>query len=101
MKKLVAFFLLACSSAILFSCKKQKTAECDTATICMVNQTSATIRYCWGCNIFSETLAPGEKACRDVRGPINESSTVWVDFQTASGTRRVEVNKCYVEAVIQ
>ena len=99
MKKFALFFLLACFSATLFSCKK--TARCDTATLCMVNQTSDTIRYCWGCNVYSETLAPGEKACREVRGPIDESSTVWVDFQTAGGTRRVEVYKCYVEAVIQ
>jgi hypothetical protein len=96
MKKLAALFLLACSSAILFSCKKNKT-ECDTATVCMVNHTADTIRYCWGCNIYSEKLAPGEKACRDVMGPINESSTVWVDFQTAGGTRRIEVAECYVE----
>ncbi len=101
MKKFTAFFLLTFFSATLFSCKKQKAAQCDTARVCMVNNTSATIRYCWGCNVFSETLAPGEKACRNVLGPINENSTVWVDFQTASGTRRVEVNQCYVEAVIQ
>lgn len=99
MKKYSYLFLLTFFSAILFSCKK--TPQCDTATLCMINQTSDTIKYCWGCNFFSEKLAPGEKACIDVHGPINENSTVWVDFQTASGTRRVEVNKCYVEAVIQ
>jgi hypothetical protein len=100
MKKL-AVFLLVCSFTLLFSCKKNKTAQCDTARICMVNQTADTIHYCWGCNDFSETVAPGEKACRDVQGPINESSTVWVDFQTAAGTTRVEVSECYVEEVIQ
>jgi hypothetical protein len=99
MKKLIPLFLLTCSLAMLFSCKKS--AKCDTATICVVNQTVDTIRYCWGCNVYSEKVAPGEKACRNVNGPIGGGSTVWVDFQTASGTRRIEVSECYVEAVIQ
>jgi len=100
MKKLTAFFLLTCFSVILFGCKKQKGAQCDTATLCVVNKTGATIHYCWGCNVYSETLAPNDKACRDVLGPINQNSTVWVDFQTASGTRRIEVSECYVEEEI-
>jgi len=50
--------------------------------------------------MHSEKLAPGEKACRDVMGPIDEMSTVWVDFDMPGGTRRVEVAECYVEAVI-
>ncbi|MES2847997.1 MAG: hypothetical protein V4685_02990 [Bacteroidota bacterium] len=101
MKRSAAILLLVVS-AMLFSCKKQRsTVPCDTATLCMVNQTSDTVRYCWGCNIYSEKVAPGEKACRDVLGPINESSTVWVDFETASSTRRVEVADCYVEEIYQ
>ena len=67
----------------------------------MVNMTADTIRYCWGCNTYSESVAPGEKACRDVMGPIDENSTVLVYFETAGGTRTVEVSECYVEAVIQ
>ena len=97
MKKITVFILLACFSAILLSCEKP--VSCDTATICVVNQTADTIRYCWGCNIYSEKLAPGEKACREVRGPIDETSTVWVDFETSSGTRRMEVDECYEEYV--
>jgi hypothetical protein len=100
MKRLTAFFLLAFLSAILFSCKRN-TEQCDTATLCMVNNTADTIRYCWGCNVYSEKVAPGEKACRDVRGPINASSTVWVDFETAGETRRIEVAKCNVEVYWQ
>ena len=97
MSKMTVLYLLSCSCAILFSCKKKE--QCDTATLCMVNNTADTIRYCWGCNIYSEKIAPGAKACREVRGPIDESSTVWVDFQTASGSRRIEVDKCNVEVM--
>src|SRR5687767_7209204 len=97
MKILVAFLLLACSSVMVISCKKQKT--CETARLCVVNGTADTVRYCWGCNTFSEKVAPGEKACRDVRGPIEPGSTVWVDFETPSQTRRIEVAECDVEVV--
>jgi hypothetical protein len=100
MSKMIFLFLLACSSATLIGCKK-KQEKCDTATLCVVNNTSDTIRYCWGCSVFSEKVAPGQKACREVRGPISDGSSVWVDFMTASETRRIEVDKCNVEVYWQ
>ena len=95
MKNLLAFFLLIGFSVLLFSCEKKE--QCQTATLCMVNQTADTIRFCWGCNFYTEKLPPGEKACREVMGPIDESSFQYVDFQTTSGTRRILVDECYVE----
>ncbi|RYE01896.1 MAG: hypothetical protein EOP50_01215 [Sphingobacteriales bacterium] len=95
----IAFCLLACSVFLLTSCtkSKSKSAPCERATVCMINNTTDTIRYCWGCNMYTEKVAPGQKACREVLGPISSTSTVWVDFQTAGETRRILVDECNVE----
>lgn len=94
---MAAFCLMLGASFLLLNCTKKKSASCDTATVCMLNNTTDTIRYCWGCNQYTEKVAPGQKACRTVMGPIDEDNTKWVDFQTAGGTRRIEVSECTVE----
>ena len=96
--------ILAIICSLTFACKK-KDVECD-ATLCVINQTSDTLRYCWGCNSYTEKIPPGQKACRDV-GHIKikhglfgtEESTVNVNFDTPGATYVIPVDECNEERI--
>ncbi|PKP04632.1 MAG: hypothetical protein CVU11_04445 [Bacteroidetes bacterium HGW-Bacteroidetes-6] len=78
--------------------------NCDNAQICVKNVGNETIHYCWNCNSYDDSIAPGESTCLDV-GPIyinlTTTSTVWVEFDSDHGTYRTEVNDCYIEKEIE
>lgn len=99
--------LLIGITVILFlSCKKD--IVCDDAQLCMVNKTNDTIYYCWGCNIYRDTLLPGARTCENV-GPVSVSSSlssssssiVWVDFSSSAGSYLIKVDECYIELPLE
>lgn len=86
----------------LEGCKKK--IECDNAQLCVKNIGTDKIYYCWGCSFYSDSILPGNKACKYV-GAIeitsSSESVVWVDFSSSKGSYRIKVDDCYVEKEIQ
>lgn len=93
MKKLLP--LLFMLPLVIMSCSKK--VECDNARICVKNNRSDTIYYCWGCNRYDNALPPGELACRNV-GEIeisrNYESTSIVSFDMAGSSIAMKVEEC-------
>ncbi|MEO6305156.1 MAG: hypothetical protein ABIP51_18500 [Bacteroidia bacterium] len=99
--------LLVLVSVISISCKRKKDVDCD-ATLCVVNHSADTIRYCWGCNSYNEKIVPGGSACTPV-GHIKikhhlfstDESTTDVFFQTSEATYQIPVDECNEERIIE
>lgn len=100
---LFAFSLtfVGCEEEQTISSKPQNIPSCDSAILRVINRTSDTIRYCWGCNMYTNILPPGQNVQKTITGPINQNRVVWVPFQTSGGTTMYEVSKCYVEYEIE
>lgn len=106
MKTALIFIIVCIATLAAYSCSKD--INCDNARLCMVNKTTDTILYCWGCNLYRDTLFPGGKACYDA-GPISVSrglggsseSIVWVDFNSTKGSYRIKVDDCNIELPLE
>jgi hypothetical protein len=89
-------------TTMLIGCTKK--VDCDNAQICLKNIGNDTIWYCWGCSGYTETLLPGDKACKYV-GEVyiknSSESIVWIDFTSDHGHYRMKVDDCYIEKEIQ
>jgi hypothetical protein len=99
------FFFAICLLNV--ACNKKKNVDCD-ATLCVINRSPDTIRYCWGCNSYNEILPPGQSACTAVghikiRNTIFSSTESTVDafFQTSQVTYQIPVDECNEERIIE
>lgn len=90
MKKLILFLSVGIIGWISTSCAKD---GCDSASVCMVNNTSDTVYYSWNSNLHDMMLPPGESACREV-GELqwNESFTTF--FESDKGSYALDVEDC-------
>lgn len=95
--------LLAVFSCMLLTGGCSKKIECGNAEVCMVNTTTDTIYYCWGCSGFSDTLLPGEKSCTSLTTIEleEEAGGTWTDFNTSTGNYRIQVDECRSEYKLQ
>ena len=99
--KRISLFLLGVVALLVTACGNK--VDCDNAELCIKNVGTDTVHYCWGCNLYSESLPPGEQTCIKVgriHGNRNNGSFVWVDFESDHGSYRIEVADCYVEKLI-
>lgn len=100
MRKLV--LLLIPLLFVIISCAKK--VDCENAELCVKNIGTDVIYYCWGCNMFSDSILPGEKACVNV-GSVYVSYTTesihWVDFNSTHGDFVIKVDKCFNEIEIE
>ena len=84
------------------NCKKK--IDCPNAQLCVKNIGSDTILFCWGCNLYEDTLLPGKSACINV-------GSVYIDYKTEDtkiqsfysdhGNYGILVNECNEEKEIR
>jgi len=94
---------LAIISTILLGCRKDKGFSCDHAVVCVTNTSASVVYYSWTGNFYTDSILPGQKACKDV-GYISvtptEESTVTITFNSNRGNFAIYVNECNVERTI-
>jgi len=95
-------FIISVTAIFFANCKKK--VQCDNAQLCVKNTGNGVIHYAWNGNIYTDSLMPGQSACKYV-GPIKITRTkeqvVWVDFESDHGNYRIKVDNCTVEKEIQ
>src|SRR6185436_15292591 len=93
MKTITLNFVLI-SLIFLSSCKKKVSCE---ANLCVKNIGQETIHYSWGSSVYTDSVMPGESACKSV-GHIEidegSSSTTVEYFNSDHGHYAIEVDEC-------
>ncbi|MBL7883645.1 MAG: hypothetical protein JNL69_06225 [Bacteroidia bacterium] len=101
MKKIILPFLVL--SLALLGCKKDKGFSCDHAVVCVTNLSGNVVYYGWNTSFYTDSLLPGQKACKDV-GYISitrtEESTTTITFNSTRGSFAIYVDECNIEKSI-
>lgn len=107
MKKILERSFISLITVLLFThCNKD--IECDTATLCVRNNTNAFVPYGWNGNQITDTLSPGECAIytfQDLEvkyrfGQQVSSNIPTVYFTTEGGEYKYDIYDCVVEETV-
>ena len=90
-KKLIRFITVLILFSISFMACKQP--NCQNARVCVKNVGAEVIWYAWNSSAYSDSLAPGDEACKFV-GEISGGSSYVTTFNSDHGSYAIEVTEC-------